>query len=606
MSNAFTTKTRDHGRREWKCKGECCKNPKFLNASDKGKWNRASKLECQECAFLPNKTCPLWGDGLGVNGGKWKVDNHIAPDTQLPSKQTAVGKAATDKKAADNKQLEKVRKDNEALRKDLEALRKKTKQDADAADREPRVSGADRDPRDSRDQPKAELKTQLTNLEKRERKLKGCLDEEADRELFEQRLATVRSEITAVKTKMQQDMCPAKIVQESTRNIENMEKELVALDSKLPRTHDILVKADESWRAVGVEIKEKRAKLAEQRSRQQEALGRSQRPDTSKLNLDAIQSMFTVMADIARASADQGLCGDDERQNLGTELQRLHQVAQTLAMFQGKLQTRAQPPGGTNVAALVQAHEARTSRPFGTATAELEESQQRSLRFIQWEKDEAQRTAAAAAAPPAQQQQQQQQVSADAAATTAAGNALLQQQQQQLQAGKEGDVARLSDKQREQTQLLLQVDDEQRAKQLQQSQEQILQSQGPLRPLDSEEIARNSSQAVAAAYGGIHQPQPDIPRRHWGDMQGDEADPENLWGCTQGEPPQQTDVPPIIRAAQHGLLLQAQQEQADEQMAAALRKEQQNSTEPPVEAAGSKTTDQMLADMDKWPKRYVC
>ena len=119
-SLAFTTKTRDHGRREWKCKGECCKNPKFLNAPDKGKWNRASKLECQVCGFLPNKTCPLWGDGLGVNGGKWKVDNHIAPDTQLPSKQTAAGKTASDKRTADNKQFEKMRKDNEALQKKLE------------------------------------------------------------------------------------------------------------------------------------------------------------------------------------------------------------------------------------------------------------------------------------------------------------------------------------------------------------------------------------------------------------------------------------------------------------------------------------------------------
>ena len=188
-------------------------------------------------------------------------------------------------------------------------------------------------------------------------------------------------------------------------------------------------------------------------------------------------------------------------------------------------------------------------------------------------------------------------------------------------------MERLNDKQREQTQLLLQGDDKQRAEQLRRDQEQILQSQGTLRPLDSEEIARSSSQAVAAAYGGIHQPQPDVPRKSWGDTpvgNEEEHDEEldRLWDNTAGEArprheqvqlqqqhgawPQQKFVPPEVEAAQQGLLQQAQQEQADEHMAAAMQKEPENSTESPDKAAGSKTTDQMLAHMGKWPKFHVC
>ena len=103
-----------------------------------------------------------------------------------------------------------------------------------------------------------------------------------------------------------------------------------------------MVKAEDSWRAVGGKIIEKEAKLKEQRERQQETLSRNQRLDTSKLNMGAVQSMCTVMADIAKASVDQGLCGDEERMQLGLGLQQLHQLAQTLAMFQGRLQVRGQ------------------------------------------------------------------------------------------------------------------------------------------------------------------------------------------------------------------------------------------------------------------------
>ena len=102
MTNAFVTKTRNHGRRAWKCKGKCCKLAKFNDASDGGKWNNATKLECVECGYKPNPSCILWGDGLGVNGGKWKKDNGFPPSSPSqptqPSKRTPAVQAANDKK----------------------------------------------------------------------------------------------------------------------------------------------------------------------------------------------------------------------------------------------------------------------------------------------------------------------------------------------------------------------------------------------------------------------------------------------------------------------------------------------------------------------------
>ena len=102
MTSAFTTKTRNHGRRAWKCNGKCAKEAKFRDAADGGKWNNATKPTCTECGYKPNTSCCLWGDGLGVNGGKWKKDNGVAPTSPpqppQPSKQTPAGKAATEKK----------------------------------------------------------------------------------------------------------------------------------------------------------------------------------------------------------------------------------------------------------------------------------------------------------------------------------------------------------------------------------------------------------------------------------------------------------------------------------------------------------------------------
>ena len=192
-----------------------------------------------------------------------------------------------------------------------------------------------------------------------------------------------------------------------------------------------------------------------------------------------------------------------------------------------------------------------------------------------------------------------------------------QQLQQQLQME---ELERLNAKQQERTQLLLQ-DDEQRAQQLRQDQEQILQKQGALLPLDPEAIARSSSQAMGKAMGGIHQPQPDVPREQWGDIpvgKGEDEDLGRLWEETQEELPRQTYVPPETQAEQQRLWQQAQQQQqqqqqqqSDERMAAALEEKPEGSTaagneESPDRAAGSQSMVQMLAELETWPKRYTC
>ena len=111
--------------------------------------------------------------------------------------------------------------------------------------------------------------------------------------------------------------------------------------------------------------------------------------------------------------------------------------------------------------------------------------------------------------------------------------------------------------------------------------------------------------------GNPHQPQPDVPREHWGDMRGDEDNPGNLWEESQEKLPQQTFVPPEVQVAQQGLLQHAQQEQSDEHMAAAMQEEPEESTaaskeESPDRAAGTQTMAQMLAELDTWQKRYSC
>ena len=172
MTNAFTTKVREHARRAWKCKGKCCTSPKILEASDQCKWNNATKMQCTEagCNFKPNTSCILWKDGLGVNGGKWRKDNEVPPtDSPPPSKQTPAGKAATDKRAAD-KQVEKLRKEKEKAEKDAEAMRQdnaKLKAGLDTSGGGPPSSSP---PAGDQGHTSPDLRLKLTALEKCEKR----------------------------------------------------------------------------------------------------------------------------------------------------------------------------------------------------------------------------------------------------------------------------------------------------------------------------------------------------------------------------------------------------------------------------------------------------
>ena len=123
--------------------------------------------------------------------------------------------------------------------------------------------------------------------------------------------------------------------------------------------------AEESWRTAGRKVIEKKDKIQQQRDRQQEALNRRPMQKASQLDMGAFQTMCTVMADIARTSADQGLCRNEERVQLEAGMQQFHQLAQYLAQLQGRLQVQGQASptlGGSSVPSMVQAYEARTTQ----------------------------------------------------------------------------------------------------------------------------------------------------------------------------------------------------------------------------------------------------
>ena len=162
------------------------------------------------------------------------------------------------------------------------------------------------------------------------------------------------------------------------------------------------------------------------------------------------------------------------------------------------------------------------------------------------------------------------------------------------------------------------LQDEQNVQQLYQEQQQILQQQGTLKPLDPDAIARESSQAMAKAMGGIHQSQPDTCRRQWVDSpvtNGEEYDEDldRLWvgGGAAAEArrqryqqaeyhaglPQQTYVPPETVADQ-----KLQWEKAKSKQAKIDEDSDACGKESPDKAAGSLSTDQMLAEMQAIPK----
>ena len=105
----------------------------------------------------------------------------------------------------------------------------------------------------------------------------------------------------------------------------------------IDKTREAMAKCEDDWRAAGRKVVEKRDKIKQQKERQQEALSRRPPQDASKLDVGVVQTMCTVMANIARTSADQGLCRNEEREQLNLGLQQFHQLAQAIALLQGRL-----------------------------------------------------------------------------------------------------------------------------------------------------------------------------------------------------------------------------------------------------------------------------
>ena len=85
-------------------------------------------------------------------------------------------------------------------------------------------------PAEDQSHPNPDLKLKLTALEKREKRLKTYLLGEGEDEVVSKRLADVQAEMAAIRTQMQLGKDPATIVQETTKLIQSMGKELADLE----------------------------------------------------------------------------------------------------------------------------------------------------------------------------------------------------------------------------------------------------------------------------------------------------------------------------------------------------------------------------------------
>ena len=212
------------------------------------------------------------GDGLGVNGGKWKKYNGVAPTSPpqppQPSKQTPAGKAATEKRAADKK----LQKENDALRKELEQV-KADKDDAggEIASSPQAAVGQD-------------LKNKIAALEVKEKKLKALLDEEQDDDIVK-KMAGVQAELAAARGQVRLAKDPADIVHDETKLIAKMEKERADIDKKFYKAREAMQEAEDHWRMVGAQLLENDAKIRASKERQQEALHRRPGLETSRVDV---------------------------------------------------------------------------------------------------------------------------------------------------------------------------------------------------------------------------------------------------------------------------------------------------------------------------------
>ena len=124
-------------------------------------------------------------------------------------------------------------------------------------------------------------------------------------------LGKVQADLVAARNQLQQNKDPATLITEVTKYLEKLEKERGDLDNKYQKAEEAMDQAEDHWRKLGTQLADKDAKIKVQKERVQEAFNRRAGQDSSQIDVVSMQSMCTVMADIARTSADQGLCRNE-------------------------------------------------------------------------------------------------------------------------------------------------------------------------------------------------------------------------------------------------------------------------------------------------------
>ena len=422
-------------------------------------------------------------------------------------------------------------------------------------------------------------KAKLAELETKEKQLKEILKNSADATLSKV-LADTQSEMEAIRNRMQLAKDPAAIFEETNKAIQNMERERAALEKKFDKAREVLEKACSDWRGIGAKLKEKDEKIKQQKRRQQEALSRKPQQDASKVDVGMLQSACAAMVGMAKEAADHGVCNSQMLQQTELGLQQFSQLVQNLAFMHGQTQQRIQAaqqqsatPGVTSVAVLVEAHEAQIKQ------------HQVAANIVQANRECLAHELQTVFGCPLSQTKQARQQAVQQQSLEQLGQQLLQKRQQDLE-------------------------NEQKAQELQRSQGAILQTQGDLQPLDAGAIARSSVVAMANAMGGLHQPQPDARHELWAEIPAggeEEYDQDLDWNWNGGGAKAearrqhlqqlQQAIPKQAQGSTEAAPMAVEPEQPKQQEEAAAS----TGPESPDRAAGSRTLEQKLAELDTMP-----
>ena len=177
----------------WRC-NQCSEQPHWKNGPDGGKYNGQHKEQCSCCSAKPNQKCVLKG------GGKWHPSFILTKAVGPPSRQTAAGKAATDrnKAAAEKKvlaEIAKAEKDAQELKQFRAQAAKAVKSGKDSSPSGPTLPHADATDPDAVEAIEATGKALEKQIKNLETSLVAHDEDDPDRPALLQMVATKRARL---------------------------------------------------------------------------------------------------------------------------------------------------------------------------------------------------------------------------------------------------------------------------------------------------------------------------------------------------------------------------------------------------------------------------